>query len=201
MAELKLNETPVRTSRNFNINNIKINDVKDRLSIGEFKNTQIKGINSRVKIKKNINNYELKYGVGKELEAEVKNMANNRLNIVSEENSKIDIQNVFDKENTSLVEDIEINVNENSKLNLLLKYKSKEDINYYHNAVIRVFAKKNTEINIFIVNLLNTKAQNFVSIESEIEENAKLNYCIVDFGGKNSITNYYSNLKRKKCYK
>ena len=27
-----------------------------------------------------------------------------------------------------------------------------------------------------------------------LQENAKVNYCIVDFGGKNSITNYYSNL-------
>ena len=38
-------------------------------------------------------------------------------------------------------------------------------------------------------------SQNFVSIQSELAENSNLKYTIIDFGGKNSITNYYSNLK------
>jgi hypothetical protein len=44
------------------------------------------------------------------------------------------------------------------------------------------------------VNLLNSNANNFISIDNKLEKNAKSNYCIVDFGGKNSVTNYYSNL-------
>ena len=44
---------------------------------------------------------------------------------------------------------------------------------------------------------MNTKSDNFLSIENNLEENAKLKYTIIDFGGKNSITNYFSNLHGK----
>ena len=36
-----------------------------------------------------------------------------------------------------------------------------------------------------------------MSIQNKLEENAKINYTIIDFGGKNSITNYYSDLLGK----
>ena len=42
--------------------------------------------------------------------------------------------------------------------------------------------------------MLNSSSNNFISIENTIEKTANINYYIVDFGGKNSITNYYSNL-------
>ena len=35
--------------------------------------------------------------------------------------------------------------------------------------------------------------------QNSLEENAKINYTIVDFGGKHSITNYYSNLQGDNC--
>ena len=40
---MKLNETPVRTSRNFLINNIKLDDVKIPEVIEEFNNVKIIG--------------------------------------------------------------------------------------------------------------------------------------------------------------
>ena len=43
MEILKLNETPVRTSRNFNINNIKIKDIEIPGDIAEFRNMKITG--------------------------------------------------------------------------------------------------------------------------------------------------------------
>ena len=42
--------------------------------------------------------------------------------------------------------------------------------------------------------MLNNKSNNFIAIENILEENADVKYTIVDFGGKNSVTNYYSNL-------
>ena len=41
MENLKLNEAPVRTSRNFNINNIKIDNVNIPENIGNFENVKI----------------------------------------------------------------------------------------------------------------------------------------------------------------
>ena len=41
MEEIKLNETPVRTSRNFNINNIKLDKSIIPQHIGKFENVKI----------------------------------------------------------------------------------------------------------------------------------------------------------------
>lgn len=198
MIDLKLNETPVRTSRNFNINNIKIKDVEIPEVIEEFKNIKIL---DSYKIDSNVSNYDLQYGIGSKLIEQVKNSANNKLRLVIEAkaNNQIEIDYEFDENNLNLVEDIEIIANEGSKADIILKYKSKDNVNAYHNAVIRVLAKENSNLNISLVNLLNTKSNNFITVDNQILENAKINYCIVDFGGKNSVTNYYSNLEGKQA--
>ena len=78
---------------------------------------------------------------------------------------------------------------------ITIKYESVEDIKAYHNGIINVIAKPNSNLNIILVNLIDTKSNNFLSIQNTLEGNAKVTYWIIDFGGKNSITNYYSNLK------
>lgn len=138
---------------------------------------------------------------GTELEKEVIEKANHKLKISLKNSDNIEIKNSFDKENQKLVDNIEIIVEENAKANVLIKYTSKEDLEFYHNGIIRVNAKENANIQITIVNLLNTKSNNFLSIENDLEENSNVNYTIVDFGGKYSITNYYSNLSRRKISK
>lgn len=138
---------------------------------------------------------------GIELEKEVIEKANHKLKIFLKNSDNIEIKNSFDKENQNLVESIEIIANEGTKANVLIKYTSKEDLEFYHNGIIRVNAKENANLQITIVNLLNTKSNNFLSIENELEENANVNYTIVDFGGKHSITNYYSDLIRRKISK
>lgn len=138
---------------------------------------------------------------GTELEEEVIEKANHKLKISLKNSDNIEIKNSFDKENQKLVDNIEIIVEENAKANVLIKYISKEDLEFYHNGIIRVNAKENANIQITIVNLLNTKSNNFLSIENDLEENSNVNYTIVDFGGKHSITNYYSNLSRRKISK
>ena len=46
---------------------------------------------------------------------------------------------------------------------------------------------------------MNEVSNNFIAIENEIEDNGKINFYIVDFGGKNTVTNYYSNIKGKEA--
>ena len=57
MQNMKLNETPVRTSRNFNINNIKLENIEILNEIKEFKNVEIISKNSKVRIENNPNKY------------------------------------------------------------------------------------------------------------------------------------------------
>ena len=59
--------------------------------------------------------------------------------------------------------------------------------------------EKNAKIDVILINLVNGQTDNFLSIENVLEEQSNVKYTVVDFGGKNSITNYYSNIKGKKA--
>lgn len=196
MKKIEINETPVRTSRNFNINNIKIENIEIPEKIKQFKNVHITGETSKINIDNDTSNIKLVYGLSEFLTNQVINYANQKLRLIidSKTNKETQIEFKFDKENTELVDDIEIVANEGTKATIIIKYALNEDIQVFHNGIIRVNAKQNSNVKIILVNLINTKSENFISIENNFEANAKVNYTIVDFGGKHSITNYYSNL-------
>ena len=48
---------------------------------------------------------------------------------------------------------------------------------------------------VLIANMLDKKSNSFLSIENVLKENAKLDHILVDFGGQNKISNYYTNLE------
>lgn len=196
MKKIEINETPVRTSRNFNINNIKIENIEIPEKIKQFKNVHITGETSKINIDNDTSNIKLVYGLSGFLTNQVINYANQKLRLIidSKTNKETQIEFKFDKENTELVDDIEVVANEGTKATIIIKYALNEDIQVFHNGIIRVNAKQNSNVKIILVNLINSKSENFISIENNFEANAKVNYTIVDFGGKHSITNYYSNL-------
>lgn len=196
MENLKLNETPVRTSRNFNINNIKLENIEIPENIPTFENVTVIGDTSKINIEQNTSNIELVHRLNEFFTNQVKMQSNQKLKLTidDKENSETQIDFNFDDENSVLLDDIEIIANENTKSTIIIKYTSNEEIESFHNGIIRVNAKQNSNVNIILVNLMNTKSNNFIAIENTFEANAKVNYTIIDFGGKNSITNYYSNL-------
>ena len=207
MENLKLNETPVRTARNVRINNMKLENIAVPEVIPTFENVTIIGDTSKINIEQNADNTNtnLVYGLSEELTNQVKHGANQKikLNINNTQNKKekteAEIDFKFDDENSVLIDNIEITANENTKSTIIIKYTSNQENESYHNGIIKAKAKKNSELNIVLVNLMNTKSNNFLAIENDFEENAKINYTIVDFGGKHSITNYYSNLQGDNC--
>ncbi len=113
MSNIKLNETPIRTARNYNINNITIENIHLSEKVKAFENVSITGIEYTNNI--NINN--LTYGLSKTLENQVKESSNQKIKIQVEnsENAQIDFK--FDKQNTGLVENIEIIAEQNSQRN------------------------------------------------------------------------------------
>ncbi len=194
---IKLNETPVRTSRNFNINNIKLENVNIPEKIGSFENIEVTGKSDNIKLENNIDKCNLKYGLGEELTNQVNQNANQNLKVTidSKKNKEMQISFKFDSNNSTLVDNIQIIANESAKATIIIKYQDvNKDLKSFHNGIIRVLAKESSNINIILVNLMNTSSKKFIAIENILEKNAKVNYCIVDFGGQNSITNLYSNL-------
>ncbi len=196
MRSIKLNETPVRTSRNFNINNIQLENIKIPEDIKSFNNVTVINNSSKITVDSDASKFNLIYGLGDFFTNQVLESSNKKIKVTinSKANESVNIDFKFDESNPELIENIEIIANEYSKSTITLTYKSNSNIEAYHNAVIRLIAKKNSDINVIIVNLMNEYSNNFMSIQNEFEESAKAKYTIVDFGGKNSITNYYSNL-------
>ena len=148
MGILKLNETPVRTSRSFNINNIKLEDIDISNAIGSFNNVEIKGENSKILIEES-ETPSIKYGLGNDLLDQVKQQANKKLKLVvnSKSNKEMLIDFKFDKDNFELVDNIEIIANENTKSTIILRYESDNSKEYFHNGIINVNAKKNSHTN------------------------------------------------------
>ena len=191
METLKLNNTPVRTSRNFGINNVELKDIELPENLKEFKNVEI--VNEGCSLEKSVSNKKLVYGNGKILEENILKNANSSLKIISNsKNSNIKIKYNFDNEKLELIDNIEIIANSN--VNVVIEYSSKTIEKCFHNGIIRVIANEDAKANITLINLLNGESNNFYSIENEINNKAEVNYTIIDIGAKNSISNYYSNV-------
>lgn len=192
----KLNETPVRTSKSFNINNIKVNEEVFLNTIQEFNNTEINNTSSKVKIEEVKTPINLKYGLCDELTKEVINKSNKNYKVIVDSKNNFDIifNFDFDEQNTSLVENIDITANEETTSTIIIKYETINKIQAYHNGIIKLHAMENSNINIVIINLLSNISNNFIAIENKLEKNANVNYTIVDFGGQRTVTNYYSNI-------
>ncbi len=191
-----LNETPVRTAKNFAINNINIEDIKVLDKVPEFNNITITADTEKVDIKQDASKINLTYGLNEVLANQINFHSNQNLKLTTKgkENNETQIEFKFDMENNTLIDNIEIVAEKNTKSTIIVKYIDEEGLQAYHNGAIRVNAKENSNIDVIIVNFMNNKSSNFITIENTLEQNSKLNFCIVDFGGKNSITNYYSNI-------
>ena len=189
---IKLNETPVRTSKNFNINNIKLENILLPEKITSFNNVTIKAKKSTT----NIENEELIYGLGDVMTKQVQEKANQKIKLVmNKEEKEAEIIFKFDENNLNLIDNIQVISEENTTSTVTIKYNSPKALKCIHNGIINVLAKKNSKIHVIIVNFMNEVSNNFIAIQNTIEENSNVKYTIIDFGGKNSITNYYSNLK------
>lgn len=196
MKTLEINKTPVNTSRNFNINNIKLKNINIPENISDFDNIKIYKNSSKINIDENIDDYNLTYGLGDILTNQIKEKSNKKLKLTidSKLNEEIQIDFKFDNTNLALLDNIEIVANENCKSTIIIKYESNENIECFHNGIIKLVAKNNSQVDVIIINYMNENSNNFMSIESNLESNAEVKYTIIEFGGKNSITNIYSNL-------
>ncbi len=169
---IKLNETPVRTARNFNINNIELENVEIPENLKPFENVNINIESSKDIVTKQNNDIKITYGLGEFFYKQVTENSNYglKIDINSKMKNLIEVDFEFDENNANLVENILVNAKENTKSNIIIKYKSVNDFEFYHNGIVKVNAKENAEVNIILVNLLNTNSNNFMMVENEILE-------------------------------
>lgn len=198
MSEVVLNNSPVRTSNNYKMNNIIIDIAKinfdknfDSIRYEDFDNDNIK-------ITKETSSIDVTYPIG--LEEEIQNNSNVKLKIDMIGNSSKEniISFIFDENNARLIDDIEIVVRENVKSKLVIKYVASKDLNQnevgFHNGLIRTRIGQNASLKVTVINLLDENTNSVLKMDNVLEQNSILNYNVVDFGGNSSVTNYYANL-------
>lgn len=197
--ELIINESPVKTTVGFGINNLKIKDYEDP-EVKEFKNIIIEDPENTVTHEKNT--FKFKYGMGDYLLNQSNTMANINLRIKIEKNIKepIIIRYHFDKENDTLIDNILVESLPKKKANIYIIYTSDEDVKAYHNGICQTELGEESNIHVSIINLLNLKSNNFYTVETDIPDRAKSNFSMVEFGGKINAVNYYASTTGYKSY-
>ena len=167
-----LNETPVKTSNNFRINDITLDlNIEEK----ELSKLNVKGV-YKESIKENFNSRI--------------NLKHNKYRCIDIEASK-DIEITTELETNYLVDQININIKENS--NILIKYTG----NGYSNSKICINADKSSSANITVLNLLSKDSMSFISFENSIDESSDITINFIDLGGKVKVSNYYSVLEKE----
>ena len=178
-----LNETPARTSKNFDINNISINDSNYCKNINEFNNVKIINNNEKITINSNVEKSKLKYNVSDNFINQILENSNSNINLNIQKDS-INLEDV--------ILDFKFDDTTSSIVNIFRA--DKEDTRFYHNGLLKINLEENAKLKVLVINILNSYSNNFYTINNELKDNSNLEYIIVDFGGKNSISNYYSNI-------
>lgn len=177
-----LNESKKRTTNSYKINNIELD--LDIPVIDNFDDYKF----SNVKLKKDVlSNF------------------NSKINLKHNKSDKITIDITKDTDDVLELEIkkayiglLEINIEENIKTNLIIKYKSKKDV--FNNVKIVINTKENSYIDLTIINLLNDKSKNFIAIENNISSKAKVINNFIDIGSDIKISNINTILNDKSYY-
>ena len=194
MEKVVLNETPVRTSNNYGINDISLD--LEIPEIKDFENVTIEVEDNSVEIK------EIKEEINSKIGLKLK--SNYGLSIKVPEYSEIKdpirITFDFDEDNMVLVDNLKIIMEEGASARFIIEYLSNsENEKLFHYLKQETIAKANSNVSIVIANLLNDEAESFIAIENDLKESSKVSHTLVEFGGKTKISNYYSNLNEVKA--
>ena len=176
-----LNPTPVRTANNFGINDITL-DFKmpkannfNKMSVEDNKDLEI-DITDKEEVLEN------------RIGLEIKSNKNIFIKVPEGKVIKDTIRLLFKLESNTLIDNVIIDVGKNSKVKLLFAYEGTGF--HFLKQVVKVREYANAHIT--ISNMLDYDSMSFIAIENELEDNSKLKHSMVEFGGKNRVSNYYT---------
>ena len=192
MKKYTLNETPVKTTNGFKINNITVDlDIPnvDKFNIFNINTNEIKDLDITIDKCKNEKIYS---GIGLEDKLDYKITIN--LDDYTELKDDVIIEYHFTNEEPKLSSLIDIKAGNNTKAHFIIKYISEEkDYNFNYLKQI-THVGDNSNITISILPILNEESTSLIAIENKIGENSKLIHNYYDLKGKTRISNYYTDL-------
>ena len=178
---MELNQIPVKTTNNFNINNLKIDlNLPTEFSNNDYllKNTDKIKINKRYD--STISKIGLTFKKALTLDITIDKIIND------------DIEFTYNFDNSDLISNINIHFLENSKANIIFKYISTNQEKHFNHTKFNIILDKQAEGNICILNFLNKNSTNIIASESKLNEYSILTQNLIDTNGNIRIYNIYS---------
>lgn len=187
---MKINETFVRTSKNYGLNNL---EIEENVFNNKIKNFPGFTTNFEGKIKEN--KILPISPISEETKTELEK-ANISLEFDVEKSYPNPIILDFDfGTNECLVDKIKINIKENICAKILMNYQSFKKC--HHNGFISISCEKNSNTSCVLISDLSKQSDNFLNYENNVEENANLDFTIIDFSGNYSVHRYISNSEKE----
>lgn len=195
MESLKINNTPVRTSRNYNANNIKIENFSFPKTFKKFEDISIIIPNEKNVLENDFDiDKNITYGLGEEFNNLIENSLNYKLKITINNKRNNNTYLTFNlSKNKNLVSYIEINTVKGARGTIFIRFEGEDD-KYFVYSRIKANIEEKSNIKVVVLNFLNDKSSFFSEYDSNVKESAKFDFNIAELGAKYSISNYYSNL-------
>lgn len=187
-----LNETPVKTTNGFMINNISVD-----LDIPVVYKLNIINIicNEMDKLDISIDKVNKKETSRIGLEDTLDYILNIKVKNYEELNDPCIIEYHFTDDANKLFSNINIVSEESSKAKFIIKYVSETENRIFNYLKQTNLVKKNAFLDISIMSNINEESDNLVAIENFVDESAFINHNFYDLKGKTRISNYYTELK------
>ena len=171
---LKVNETTIEVpsdlGKSFNIKS------HEKLEIEEFSNLNYGVSNDSIKMNESFGNLNRNYI------AKTGEILNEELNLC------------VNDENNRLLDTHTIIAEEDSTINLLLDYSSNDAGEKFRNSIIKILAKKNSIVNLFVIQTDDNNTTSLETIFAKVYDNAKVKVCQFELGSKELYTNLKADL-------
>lgn len=174
---IKVNETPLRTSVNYGINDLSIDEKILNVTPSKFDFSPLNATTTPFE------GIELKRTISSVLDKQSQDMSNLDLNIVLDK--KLDDNLIIEPSKAkTLISNINILIKEDITAKVIIKLDGNIS---YSNLKLKVTAEKDSNLDLAIV--CDIDGESFLNYEANLEENANLNAFVFDFCKKLSVQN------------
>lgn len=186
---IKINKSPVLTSKNYGVNYFEIDE--------EVLNQNLK--NDIVVIQKNDicvckKTFKNKPHslISDKLDNQIQNHTNFSKNFVLGTDTK-DVFEISFQNQKILCDALQLTVNSQVSAKAIVRYSTIDTM--YHNGALKIYVKENANLDLAVVYDISPLSNNFASIEIFCDTNSQFNLHVFDFGSHNSVQNITINLK------
>lgn len=194
MEKMIVNELDFKT-----FNFLKANETSIEIPNLELKDYHIESDQESLELKEIFKAYN--YGLSKDLLVLNENNRNLYKSYLSDKGKKESyiLKISLDDSENQLLDIHDLVAKESSSLSLILDYSSNGEKDKFRHSLIRILAKKDSEVSVFIIEKEDKKTISLESIAIIGEDEAKINLCQYHLGGGKVNSNYKCNLIGEKA--